>query len=58
MILFLKTQQKFYFGKNQLKNLGAELKKYGERVLLVYGGGSIKKIGLYDKVIKELRARD
>ena len=47
---------KVYFGKNQLKNLGAELKKYGERVLLVYGGGSIKKIGLYDKVIKEIES--
>ena len=47
---------KVYFGKNQLKNLGAELKKYGERVLLVYGGGSIKKIGLYDKVIKEIKS--
>lgn len=47
---------KVYFGKNQLKNLGAELKKYGERVLLVYGGGSIKKIGLYDKAIKEIES--
>ncbi len=28
---------KVYFGKDQLKSLGAELKKYGQRVLLVYG---------------------
>ena len=42
-----------YFGRDQLKNLGEELKKYGQRVLLVYGG-SIKKIGLYDKVLKEI----
>lgn len=47
---------KIYFGKNQLENLGQELKAYGRKVLLVYGGGSIKKIGLYDKVLKEIEA--
>ena len=31
-----------YFGKDQLSNLGPELKKWGKRVLLTYGGGSIK----------------
>ena len=46
---------KIYFGENQLGHLGEELKQYGTRVLLTYGGGSIKKIGLYDKVIKELK---
>lgn len=46
---------KVYFGENQLCHLGEELKKYGNRVLLTYGGGSIKRIGLYDKVMKELR---
>ncbi len=45
---------KVYFGENQLCHLGEELSKYGKRVLLTYGGGSIKKIGLYDKVIKEI----
>lgn len=45
---------KVYFGENQLSNLGAELSRFGKRVLLTYGGGSIKRIGLYDKVIKEL----
>ena len=35
---------KIYFGENTLENLGAELKEYGKRVLLTYGGGSIKKI--------------
>ncbi|MGD1819129.1 MAG: iron-containing alcohol dehydrogenase [Pleomorphochaeta sp.] len=45
---------KVYFGDNQLSNLKTEIKKYGTRVLLTYGGGSIKKIGLYDKIIKEL----
>lgn len=45
---------KIYFGKDQLKHLGDELKKHGSRILITYGGGSIKKIGLYDKVIDEL----
>lgn len=46
---------KVYFGKDQLGSLGKELKKYGNRVLLTYGGGSIKKIGLYDKVVSEIK---
>jgi alcohol dehydrogenase YqhD (iron-dependent ADH family) len=45
---------KVYFGENQLENLGAELSKFGKKVLLTYGGGSIKKIGLYDKIIEEI----
>ena len=40
---------RIYFGQDQLRHLGDELKKYGKRVLVAYGGGSIKKIGLYDK---------
>ncbi len=46
---------KVYFGEDQLKHLGKEVANYGKRVLLTYGGGSIKKIGLYDKVIAELK---
>ena len=47
---------KVYFGENQLQgNLGQEINKYGKSVLLVYGGGSIKKIGLYEKIMKELQ---
>lgn len=46
---------KIYFGKSSLKNLEAELKNYGKNVLLVYGKNSIKKIGLYDEVIKTLK---
>lgn len=42
---------KLYFGENALENLNTELKKYGENVLLVYGGGSIKRNGLYRQVI-------
>ncbi|MDO5547198.1 MAG: iron-containing alcohol dehydrogenase [Eubacteriales bacterium] len=44
-----------YFGKNQLCHLGEELSKYGKRVLLTYGGGSIKKSGLYHVVTEEIR---
>lgn len=43
---------KIYFGKESLENLEKELENYGENILLTYGGGSIKKSGLYDKVIK------
>lgn len=46
---------KVYFGENQLGNIGPELAKFGKRVLLTYGGGSIKKTGLYDKVIAEIK---
>ena len=47
---------KIYFGENQLQgNLSQEIKKYGNKVLLVYGGGTIKKIGLYQEIIKELQ---
>ena len=46
---------KIYFGENQLLHLGEELSKYGNRVLMTYGGGSIKKIGLYDKVVAEIQ---
>ena len=46
---------KVYFGKDQLGNLGADLKKFGNRVLLTYGGGSIKRMGLYNKVVDEIK---
>ena len=46
---------KVYFGENQLSHLPEELKKFGNRVLVTYGGGSIKKIGLYDKVMEEMK---
>lgn len=46
---------KVYFGKNQLQHLGEELSRYGKRVLLTYGGGSIKKTGLYAAVMAEIR---
>jgi len=46
---------KVYFGENQLEHLGEELGKYGKKVLLTYGGGSIKKNGLYDKIVAEIK---
>lgn len=49
---------KVYFGEGQLGNLGKELRRFGRRVLLTYGGGSIKRIGLYDRVMEELRSAD
>lgn len=47
---------KLYFGKDALDGLNEELPKYGKNVLLVYGGGSIKKNGIYDKVVEILKA--
>ncbi len=49
---------KIYFGKNSIENLENELKSYGKNILLVYGKNSIKKIGLYDKVMEILKACD
>ena len=45
---------KLYFGKDAIKNLSQELEKYGENVTIVYGGGSIKKNGIYFTVISIL----
>ncbi len=49
---------KLYFGKDALNNLNVELPKYGKNVVLVYGGGSIKKNGIYDAVMQILKAND
>ncbi len=46
---------KLYFGKNALDGLKAELNKYGNKVMLSYGSGSIKKNGIYDEVVKILK---
>ena len=45
---------RLYFGEGQLQQLAKEADKLGKRVLLLYGGGSIKKSGLYDEVLKSL----
>ncbi|MDR4889375.1 iron-containing alcohol dehydrogenase [Fredinandcohnia sp. QZ13] len=42
---------KLIFGKGQIQELKNEIPQYGKKVLLVYGGGSIKRNGLYDQVI-------
>ena len=46
---------KLYFGEEALDALEAELLQYGERVQLIYGGGSIKKNGVYDAVVSVLK---
>jgi len=45
---------KVFFGRGKIKHLGEEVKRFSDNILLVYGGGSIKKTGLYDTVVKEL----
>ncbi len=47
---------KIYFGKTAIDNLSVELNNYGKNILLVYGKGAIKKIGLYDNVIEILKS--
>ena len=44
------TPTSLIFGKGVIKKLPDVLKKYGNKVLLTYGGGSIKRIGLYDEI--------
>ncbi len=49
---------KIHFGENAVDNLSAEIKNYGKKVLLCYGTGSIKKSGLYDAVMAQLKKAD
>lgn len=49
---------KLYFGEDALTNLSTELKKYGKNVVLIYGGGSIKKNGIYDEVVAILKEEE
>jgi len=46
---------RLHFGRGVLDNLGKAISEYGQRVLLVYGGGSVKKNGIYDQVIAQLQ---
>ena len=48
------TPTRLIFGKEAIEKLPAVMNAFGKRVLLTYGGGSIKKLGLYDKVISML----
>jgi alcohol dehydrogenase len=43
------------FGKNQIQKLNDELGRFGKKILVVYGGGSIKRNGLYEEVMDELK---
>ena len=47
---------RLYFGKNSLDGLAKELPNYGKNILLTYGGGSIKKSGIYDSVVAVLKS--
>lgn len=49
---------RLYFGDNSIKYLSRELRKFGPKVLLTYGGGSIKKNGVYDEVVQALEMCD
>ena len=51
-----KNATKLYFGDDSLKYLNEELPKYGKTVQLIYGGGSVKKNGIYDAVVEILKA--
>ncbi len=46
------------FGKKAELKVGDEVKKYSKNILLVYGGGSIKKTGLYEKIINSLHKQN
>ncbi len=46
---------RIHFGRDALGKLGTELENYGETVLLIYGKGSVKKSGLYDKITDILK---
>lgn len=53
------TPTKVFFGRNAEANIGPYLNKKGyKKVLIVYGGGSIKRSGLYDKVVNELNSHN
>ena len=47
---------KLYFGEDAMNHLSNELKSYGPTVMLSYGGGSIRRNGIYDAVIAALKA--
>ena len=49
------TPTTLYFGKDAIKDLPGVIAQFGKNVLLTYGGGSVKKIGLYDRVKELLR---
>ena len=50
------NKTKLYFGENSLEFLNQELPKYGKNVQLIYGSGSIKRNGIYDKIVEILKS--
>ena len=52
------TPTRLIFGKNSIEKLPEVMNQFGPKILLTYGGGSIKKIGLYDKVKELLAGRE
>jgi len=48
----LQFPTRIHFGQGKIEELGKEILQYGTRVLMVYGGGSIKRNGLYDQVVQ------
>ena len=53
--LTISSNTKIIIGRESELLVGEEIKKYSNKILLHYGGGSIKKIGLYEKVVKSLK---
>jgi alcohol dehydrogenase len=51
-----KNPTKIIFGRGMENTVGKEALNYGDKVLIHYGGGSIKKTGLYDRVVSSLKA--
>lgn len=49
---------KLHFGKDVTNTLGETILEYGKRVLLIHGKGSVKRNGIYDKVVKQLKSVD
>ena len=52
------TPTRLIFGKDSIEKLPEVMNQFGPKILLTYGGGSIKKIGLYDKVKELLAGRE
>ncbi len=54
----MENPTKVYFGEGVIRNLGTEVKAFGNKVLLVYGQGSIKRNGVYEDVLAQLELMD
>lgn len=52
------TPTRLIFGRDAIAKLPEVMTQFGKKILLTYGGGSIKKIGLYQKVLEMLKGYD